>query len=224
MKPPKPKRPPAAHEVALCPSSPGIEARGLWRLPTRNVWRAAWLGSSSSAVTRSSASTTTATMAVVSSALPPGLSCLEASQYCSSSASSSASVLTLRMAASTSAAATRSSCLNVGILCSRWGSAVAMSPVSGAGAPVGSLAAPVQAASALGLVCSPKAPGVATCLSTMRAISSSWRLSKMPSLPRMTMSPRLQLTVLTRAPWITRCVSAAMVFARRMTCTGLLAS
>mmetsp|Transcript_113843 Transcript_113843/g.332616 ORF Transcript_113843/g.332616 Transcript_113843/m.332616 type:complete len:219 (+) Transcript_113843:173-829(+) len=171
MMPASPRRPPPAH--AAPPGASGPLAASTRRLHTRKVSRGTWMGSSKSAFTRSSASTTSATIAVVSSALPPGFSRREASQGGSSIFCSNASILTLRIAASTSAEAASSSWLTEG---------AGQSPENSA-EPGLLRASGVKAPSFAGL-------GAPQCLSTIAAISSSLRLSKMPSLPKTTRSPR----------------------------------
>mmetsp|Transcript_15714 Transcript_15714/g.36719 ORF Transcript_15714/g.36719 Transcript_15714/m.36719 type:complete len:200 (-) Transcript_15714:789-1388(-) len=196
----KPRRLPAAQEPSS--GSAGPDMAVLRRLPTRKV--CAWLGSAGSAFTRSSASTTSATMAVVSSALP--LSRREAVD--SSPRFSCSSGWTLRIAASTSATAVCSSCLTAGSRCSCRPSSKSASLLTGC----------TDASMRLA-----QSPDV-QCFSTIRVMSSSRRLSKIPSLPRTRRSPLWQLTVFIRAPEITKCVSEDAVLAKRVTCTGLLAS
>mmetsp|Transcript_56319 Transcript_56319/g.167520 ORF Transcript_56319/g.167520 Transcript_56319/m.167520 type:complete len:213 (+) Transcript_56319:309-947(+) len=211
--PAKPRRPPA-------PASDAASPVGFRRPPTRKLSRGTWIGTPQSACSRLLASSTTATIAVVSSAFPPGFSDLTASTACGGScpSGSAASGLTLRMAASTRAAAAS---------CNRWTIGTGWS-----GEPSGSLRGVLESSLATEQIAGmsgeqalssdrSKAP---QCLSTMEAISSSVRLSKMPSLPRTTRSPWKQFTVFIRAPWMTRWDSAAVVFGSRMTCTGLLAS
>mmetsp|Transcript_21179 Transcript_21179/g.72931 ORF Transcript_21179/g.72931 Transcript_21179/m.72931 type:complete len:209 (+) Transcript_21179:480-1106(+) len=168
------------------------------------------------------ASTTMATKAVVSSALPGRLRCLAASASWGPLAFTT-SVLTLAMAASTRAWAA----------CWRTNTSAARLPEAwrSAGSPVSANLprARVQLDSASLLASSALKPRLPVHnprqnSSKMDTISSSSKLSKMPSLPMTMRSPGSQPTVFIRAPLMTKCVSAGFVFAKRISWTGLFAS